>query len=117
MHKTLFLFLALSTIWCQAQDSALMKTQVRHTIDELVEFVAIPNDALNPADINRNITWLSDKFSERGFNTSVLPSEGQPLCFEDIPMDTKKPNILFYMHFDAQSIDPSNSYLSVTYKQ
>ena len=107
MHKSLVLFLALSAIWCQAQDSSLMKSQVRHTIDELVEFVAIPNDALNPADINRNITWLSDKFSERGFNTSVLPTEGLPLFFAALPMDSKKPTLLFYMHFDGQSVDPS----------
>lgn len=107
MRNILILFLIFSGLCCQAQDSVLIKTQVRHTIDELVEFVAIPNDALNPADINRNITWLTQKFSDRGFNTSILPTEGLPLFFAALPMESNKPTLLFYMHFDGQSIDPS----------
>jgi acetylornithine deacetylase/succinyl-diaminopimelate desuccinylase-like protein len=107
MRKTIISLLALCGLWSQAQDTTLVKAQVRHTIDELVEFVAIPNDALNAADINRNVTWLSDKFGARGFNTSVLPTDGLPLFFAALPMDSKKPTLLFYMHFDGQSVDPS----------
>lgn len=107
MRKQLILLFILTGLFCQGQDSALIKAQIRHTIDELVDFVAIPNDALNPADINRNITWLSEKFSDRGFNTSVLPTEGLPLFFAALPMESNKPTLLFYMHFDGQSIDPS----------
>ncbi len=92
---------------CYAQDDVLVKSQVRHTIDELRDFVAIPNDALEHADINRNITWLQDKFNERGFNTSVLPTEGESLFFAALPMEDDKPTILFYMHFDGQSVDPA----------
>ena len=89
------------------QDETQIKSQVRHTIDELREFVAIPNDALESADINRNITWLTRKFNERGFNTSVLPTDGESLFFAAMPMVDEKPTILFYMHFDGQSVDPS----------
>ena len=89
------------------QEAAQLKSQVRYTIDELREFIAIPNDALDHADINRNITWLTRKFNERGFNSSVLPTEGQSLFFAAMPMDDEKPTILFYMHFDGQSVDPS----------
>ena len=90
-----------------AQEAADFKAQVRHTIDELVDFISIPNDALNSSDINRNIRWLSEKFSQRGFNTSVLPTGGQPLFFAALPMKAGKPTLLFYMHFDGQSVDPS----------
>ncbi len=89
------------------QDETQVKSQVRHSIDELREFVAIPNDALESADINRNITWLTRKFNERGFNTSVLPTDGESLFFAAMPMIDEKPTILFYMHFDGQSVDPS----------
>ncbi|MGI9550761.1 MAG: M20/M25/M40 family metallo-hydrolase, partial [Aurantibacter sp.] len=81
--------------------------QVRHGIDELRNFVSIPNDALDHADINRNITWLTGKFNARGFNSSVLPTEGESLFFAALPMEDHKPTILFYMHFDGQSVDPS----------
>lgn len=89
------------------QEDAQIKSQVRHAIDELREFIAIPNDALESADINRNISWLTRKFNERGFNTSVLPTEGESLFFAALPMADEKPTVLLYMHFDGQSVDPS----------
>jgi len=89
------------------QADIALKTQVSHAIDELVQFVAIPNDALETADINRNLNWLTQEFNKRGFNTSVLPTEGQSLFFAALPMVDEKPTILFYMHFDGQSVDPS----------
>lgn len=90
-----------------SQDSAQLKTQVRHSIDELRDFVAIPNDAVDHANINRNLTWLTKKFNARGFNSSVLPTEGESLFFGALPMEDGKPTVLFYMHFDGQPVDPS----------
>lgn len=101
----IFLFISVCTIY--GQDSIKIKTQVRKTIDELQEFVAIPNDALNSDDIDTNILWLRNKFNARGFNTSILETEGLPLFFAALPMDDNKPTILFYMHLDGQSVDPS----------
>lgn len=105
-NRCLLLLLAVS-YFSAAQEDLQLKSQVRHTIDELRDFVAIPNDALEHADINRNITWLTEKFNERGFNTSVLPTEGESLFFAALPMEDEKPTVLFYMHFDGQSVDPS----------
>ena len=90
-----------------SQDSTQLKSQVMHGIDELREFVAIPNDALDHADINRNLTWLTQKFNARGFNSSVLPTDGESLFFAALPMQDEKPTVLFYMHFDGQSVDAS----------
>jgi acetylornithine deacetylase/succinyl-diaminopimelate desuccinylase-like protein len=99
--------LLLVVLNASAQDEVALKSQVRHAIDELVQFVALPNDALETADINRNLNWLTQEFNKRGFNTSVLPTEGQSLFFAALPMVDEKPTILFYMHFDGQSVDPS----------
>jgi len=90
-----------------SQDSTELKTQVRHSIDELRDFISIPNDAVDHADINRNLTWLTKKFNARGFNSSVLPTEGESLFFAAMPMEDGKPTVLFYMHFDGQPVDPS----------
>ncbi|MBT8280763.1 MAG: M20/M25/M40 family metallo-hydrolase [Muriicola sp.] len=105
--KNIFCFLTLTFCALQtfSQDQVALKSQVRHAIDELVQFVAIPNDALDEADINRNISWLTDRFNDRGFNTSVLPTEGRPLFFAALPMEDEKPTVLIYMHFDGQSVD------------
>jgi acetylornithine deacetylase/succinyl-diaminopimelate desuccinylase-like protein len=99
----LFLFISAFSI---AQTTSEIKGQVRHSIDELRDFVAIPNDANMPADINRNITWLTEKFSDRGFNTAVLPTDGLPLFFAALPMDPDKKTLLFYMHLDGQPVAP-----------
>ncbi len=108
MKKILYLLIFLTSIYnSTGQDSSAIKSQVRKTIDELKEFVAIPNDALNPDDIDENILWLRNKFSQRGFNTSILETEGLPLFFASLPMDDTKPTILFYMHLDGQSVDQS----------
>lgn len=90
-----------------AQDSTGIKSAVRHSIDELRSFVSIPNDALNADDIDQNLRWLENKFSQRGFNTSILSTENLPLFFAAFPMDDEKPTILFYMHLDGQSVDAS----------
>lgn len=107
MKFRLLLLLILCQFSVRGQDEALLKTQVRHTIDELVQFIAIPNDALEHADINRNLTWLTRAFAERGFNTSILPTEEESLFFAALPMEDGKPTLLWYMHFDGQSVDPS----------
>ena len=107
MKKYSYLILLFIFTISNAQESSELKSQVRHTIDELREFIAIPNDALEAADINRNLSWLTQKFNARGFNSSVLPTEGLPLFFAALPMEDEKPTILFYMHFDGQSVDPS----------
>ncbi|NNM18265.1 MAG: M20/M25/M40 family metallo-hydrolase [Croceitalea sp.] len=88
-----------------AQDSTAIKSQVAMAINELRDFVSIPNDALNADDIDDNIFWLKKKFSERGFNTSVLPTDNLPLFFAALPMEDDKPTLLIYMHFDGQSVD------------
>ena len=106
MRKYLALFMQFMLLGLFAQEQGELKTQIRHTIDEIRAFVKIPNDALDGADINRNITWLTNKFSARGFNTTVLPTTGQPLFFAALPMSDDKPTLLFYMHFDGQSVDP-----------
>ncbi|MEX0274867.1 MAG: M20/M25/M40 family metallo-hydrolase, partial [Flavobacteriaceae bacterium] len=58
-------------------------------------------------DIDDNLFWLKKKFSERGFNNTILETSGHPLFFASLPMNDEKPTILFYMHFDGQGTDPT----------
>ena len=90
-----------------SQDSTALKSQVAQAIQDLREFIAIPNDALNSDDIDDNIFWLKKQFEQRGFNTAILNTENLPLFFAALPMDDSKPTVLIYMHFDGQSVDPS----------
>ncbi len=101
------LIISFCTFWSSAQTESQIKSHVGHAINDIREFVKIPNDALEHADINRNLTWLTKAFNTRGFNSSILPTEGEGLFFAALPVDDSKPTILFYMHFDGQSVDPS----------
>ena len=106
MKKIFLALLLVSPFVALAQTDSEIKTQIRHSIDELRDFVAIPNDANQAADINRNISWLTEKFSDRGFNTAILPTAGLPLFFAALPMQADKPTLLFYMHLDGQPVAP-----------
>jgi len=107
MKKNCFYLILFCASPLFAQDSVQLKSQVGHSINELREFIAIPNDALDHANINRNITWLTEKFNARGFNSTILPTEGESLFFAALPMEDDKPSVLLYMHFDGQPVDPS----------
>lgn len=107
MKKAILLASLFSAFSFYAQDEVAIKSQVADAINELREFISIPNDALNPDDIDQNINWLKRKFGERGFNTAVLETENLPLFFAALPMDTQKPTVLIYMHLDGQSVDPT----------
>lgn len=106
--KKNYLFLAL--FYCltlPAQDfEGKLKMEVRKAIENIKEFVAIPNDANDHSNIMRNINWLTGQFTSRGFNTAVIPTEGEPLFFAVRPMVEELPTVLFYMHFDGQPVDP-----------
>lgn len=106
MKKFLFAFVFLISLGIKAQNENISK-QLIPTINELKEFIAIPNDALDHADVMRNIFWLEKKFKKRGFNTAQLDTEGEPLFFAALPLKDNVPTLLFYMHFDGQAVDPS----------
>ena len=107
MKKLLFTFFVLLAHAIFSQDSIAVKSEVADAIQDLREFVAIPNDALEADDIADNILWLKRQFEQRGFNTAELATENLPLFFAALPMEDAKPTLLIYMHFDGQSVDPS----------
>ncbi len=106
MKKLLLLSLVFNVCFSFSQDSTAIKSQVAKAIQDLRELVALPNDALNPDDIDDNIIWLKKQFNAKGFNTTELETDNLPLFFAALPMDDAKPTVLFYMHFDGQSVDP-----------
>ena len=88
-------------------NEALLKQSTGKTLDDIKSFVAIPNNSLNTEDIKANIQWLTNEFNKRGFNSTILTTEGEPLFFASLPMKDDQPTVLFYMHFDGQPVDPA----------
>lgn len=108
MKKICLIFTLLGSILTNAQDfEEALKMEVRKAAEHIKEFVAIPNDANESSNVMRNITWLTKQFNSRGFNTTNIPTAGEPLFFAVKPMVEELPTVLFYMHFDGQPVDPS----------
>lgn len=85
----------------------LSQSKTATALQELREFLSIPNDALNTGDIDKNINWLDTAFKKRGFSTEILPTTRTPLFLAERKFKGAKKTVLFYMHFDGQGIDPS----------
>jgi hypothetical protein len=72
---------------------------------EYLRFLAMPSDAVVPADIQKNAAFVEDMFRRRGFTTRLLPNNGKPLVAAEF--DHHVPGartVLFYMHLDAQPV-------------
>lgn len=84
-----------------------VQTKRSSAIKEHREFIGIPNDANYPEDMNRNVSWLKEAFSKRGFATKILETGSIPLVFAEKTMLANQPAVLFYLHYDGQPVDPS----------
>ncbi len=104
MKKIVILLFLFSYTFIYAQN---FDSKLKPAIQEIVDFVSIPNDALIYDDIIKNTVWLEKKFKDRGFSTKILQTDGKPLFFAELSNKKNAKTILFYMHFDGQSIDPS----------
>jgi acetylornithine deacetylase/succinyl-diaminopimelate desuccinylase-like protein len=86
---------------------AQVSTAVRASIPEYLELLSMPNDAVVPADVQKNADWLERAFRKRGFTTRQLANDGKPLLFaESARKQAGARTVLFYMHFDGQPVLP-----------
>ncbi len=101
MKKALFFFFVCYSTFIFSQN---IDSKLKPAIKEIIDFVSITNDALVYEDIVKNTRWLTQKFKDRGFTTKILQTEGKPLFFAELPQKKNVKTILFYMHFDGQSV-------------
>ncbi|WP_084164495.1 M20/M25/M40 family metallo-hydrolase [Rheinheimera texasensis] len=79
----------------------------QHSFTEYFQLLALPNDAVNAADIRSNADWLSAAFQRRGFQTQQLANQGKPLVFAHYHSAQKDAaTLLLYLHFDGQPVMP-----------
>ena len=71
------------------------------------DFLAIPNDAHFPEDIEKNIQWCEKAFADRGFSTLRIATPAVPLLLAEQPQDTSKKTLLVYLQIDGQPVEPS----------
>ena len=75
---------------------------------EYYELLALPNDAIVAADVQKNAEFLEASFKKRGFSTQLLANDGKPMLFAELPgADPKRKTVLFYMHLDGMPVIPA----------
>ena len=71
------------------------------------EFLALPNDALYPDDIEVLVSWMERAFAKRGFHTQRIPTSGNPALFAERRTEAAGKTVLVYLQADGQPVDPS----------
>ena len=55
------------------------------TMRDYFALLALPNDAIVPADIQKNADWLEAAFRRHGFTARQLANNGKPMVFAALP--------------------------------
>ena len=77
-------------------------------LEELVEFVAIPNLASDTANIEKNAAAIQAMFEKRQIESRLLRVAGAPpIVVADLHRSNAKQTIAFYAHYDGQPVDAS----------
>ena len=107
-----FVFLALTTA---AAADAPSTEQIRATVDAnrdsaiglYREFLGLPNDAMNPADIERLVVWMEQAFAARDFETRRIETDGSPSLYAQRLVPGATDTVLVYLQADGQPVDPT----------
>ena len=69
------------------------------------EFLALPNDAHYPDDIDRLVAWIEPQFEKRGFTTRRVATAGSPALFAERRVEGAAKTALIYLQADGQPVD------------
>lgn len=91
----------------RSQMESLTEKQWQPALSLLTEIVSMPNDAVNPEEIEVNIKWCEEIFAGRGWSKERLETGGIPLLLVEKTQPNAKKTALFYFHVDGQAVDIS----------
>lgn len=77
----------------------------RQILDELLQFVSIPNVAGNDADMRRNADVLEAMFTKRGFKVEQTSGPGSPVVFATLDAPSARGTLTLYIHYDGQPVN------------
>ncbi|MGH9793961.1 MAG: M20/M25/M40 family metallo-hydrolase [Candidatus Acidiferrales bacterium] len=77
-------------------------------VNELREWLSIPNVAADTANIQRAGERLKQMLEQRGVRARLLPIAGRgPVVYGELPAPGAKRTVIFYCHYDGQPVDAS----------
>jgi acetylornithine deacetylase/succinyl-diaminopimelate desuccinylase-like protein len=84
----------------------LAEKHAKASLDDFYAFLAIPNDAHYPENIEKNIVWSEKAFRERRFTTKRLKTATQPVLLAERKSRGASKTVLMYLHIDGQPVRP-----------
>lgn len=79
-------------------------------LDELLELLRFPSVSADPSykeDVLNTANYVAKKLEEAGAqNVEICPTAGYPIIYGEKIIDTEKPTVLVYGHYDVQPADP-----------
>jgi acetylornithine deacetylase/succinyl-diaminopimelate desuccinylase-like protein len=87
----------------------------RQILAELMQLIALPNQAANRGDIAKNADLLTAMFEKRGFAVNRWETKGSPIVFARRDAANARGSVIFYFHYDGQPSDPKEWTLGAPY--
>lgn len=118
MKKICFLFsLCLYSVQILAQPPAIEKVRKlrqekeHEWLNEFMQLLAIPNEASDTYNIQRNASLIMDMMRKRNIQDvkllSPVTKDAPPAVYGEIKVPGAVKTIIFYAHYDGQPVDPS----------
>jgi hypothetical protein len=86
------------------------------SLPALKELLSIPNDALYPDDIEKNVKWCEQAFGDRNFTTTRIETHFAPLLLAGREVKKAQKTVLVYLQVDGQPVDTARWYQENPYK-
>ncbi len=87
-----------------------LETNKQRFLDELLDLLRIPSvsaDSKFKGDVRRAAEFVKDKLTAAGLDGATLyETPGHPIVYAEKIVDTSKPTVLVYGHYDVQPADP-----------
>jgi acetylornithine deacetylase/succinyl-diaminopimelate desuccinylase-like protein len=93
--------------WSADRIEQLARAQLPAAIQDLRDFVAVPNDGHYPEQIQANIDWVVPQLRERGLAVQTVVVNEVPFVIARGDYRPGAPTVLFYLQIDGQPVDPS----------
>lgn len=78
-------------------------------VRELMDLLAIPNVASDPANLRRNAETLAKQLQRRGLSSRLLESNGSaPVVFGELRTPGATKTIVFYSHYDGSPVNAAD---------
>lgn len=113
MKKKLLFLSIIATTFCSAQDISKKKIEKwtadysPKAIQNLREFLSIPNNGLDSTQIQNNLSWSKSALKVLGFAVKEITTHGVPVLLAEKNIAPNLPTVLFYLQIDGQPVDPS----------